>query len=238
MKYVSIISLSAILLLGASCNNGEQKQSTTIEQESSAPLLSPKNQSIPDYYALDELDMAIEAYASNNAFLIGALGYYPDYSGPYRMYKSLNQAQLSLRCDSSLLVRASGEMLPYEYCESNSQDLLTQYEFSAGGSGFSTGAGYVERWSKIYLLKEKEASKVFSCALIQPVLAVDANQNELELVRQELISNNLVSRTEEIDYERANQLISTKAYLDILLKSPENQNQLNECDNSFENFRS
>jgi len=91
----------------------------------------------------------------------------PRIYSPYGIYKAVetpeDNSKITFSCDGSLVKKANTEDVPNFYCETNSKDYLTQYEFQ-GASAYkitATGGEYYEGWGKVYIKKTPELNYFF-----------------------------------------------------------------------------
>lgn len=142
------------------------------------------------------------------------------FQGPYAIYEKTNMDKISYKCDGSLLVTSKGEQFPNYYCETNSKDFLSQYEFSAAnGNGFATGGGYSEFWYKLYIKKINGINYTFSSRLIGDTTDSDDKHSNIKKYNE--------------DYQR----LSNKKYLDEILTDEENKKKIEEWDEFIENVK-
>lgn len=63
----------------------------------------------------------------DDVFYYDNLGFYPNYyRGPYSIYKNVDFEKITFNCDGPLIYKSDGTPMPYEYCQINSKDYLTQ----------------------------------------------------------------------------------------------------------------
>ncbi len=125
--------------------------------------------------------------------------------------------KVTYTCDGPLL---KGK---WAKCETNGKDYLTQYEFGGVCGLFyrGTGAGMSQGWNKIYIKKiEGKDFYFFTC--------VDEDKN-------------MVSRedqfTEGDSYEKKATRLSQIAFLENILKDPENQKNIKTADDFVQSFQ-
>ncbi len=183
-------------------------------------------------------------------FSLYGLTYYPQYRGPYAVYKPIDPTKISYVCNGPLVFNGNGTPRPFQYCETNGKDSLSQYEYSGAGDGFSTGAGYGEIWQKVYVKRLNGVNFIFSTSLPgQVVLTNDASFGEIfeaydVLVGYKLMDSDKISssiRTKSSfsgdEYAKAEKelaplikkirtIISSRAYLDLLLANPDTRQKL------------
>lgn len=183
-------------------------------------------------------------------FSLYGLTYYPQYRGPYAVYKPIDPTKISYVCNGSLVFNSNGTPRPFQYCETNGKDSLSQYEYSGAGDGFSTGAGYGEIWQKVYVKRLNGVNFIFSTSLPgQVVLTNDASFGEIfeaydVLVGYKFMDSDKISSSIRMkssfsgdEYAKAEKelaplikeiraIISSRAYLDLLLANPDTRQKL------------
>lgn len=183
-------------------------------------------------------------------FSLYGLTYYPQYRGPYAVYKPIDPTKISYVCNGSLVLNSNGTPRPFQYCETNGKDSLSQYEYSGAGDGFSTGAGYGEIWQKVYIKRLNGVNFIFSTSLPgQVVLTNDASFGEIfeaydvlvwyKFMDSDKVSSSLRTKSSfsSDEYAKAEKelaplikeirtIISSRAYLDLLLANPDTRQKL------------
>ena len=149
-------------------------------------------------------------------------------NGPYAVYTNdVKASTMNFKCDGPSVNYTNGKdpfdlnrvEVPWFYCETNGEDWLTQYEFSgAEGLVIMTGGGYGERWYKLYLKKVKGENLIFIGTLSgDDIDTEDSYEGGAEALKK----------------MRA---VSSKAYLDELLKKEDNIKKIAEWDAFVKSF--
>jgi len=140
-------------------------------------------------------------------------------SSPYAIYKPVES--VNYKCDGSLvkhnyLNETGPENVPYEYCMTNNIDFLSQYEFNAAQAVvITTGGEITYTWKKIYIRKFNDKNIFF----IGNLKGGDADSIELD--------ENKAKYNE----------ITSKNYLDKLLKDPYNAKKIKQWDDFVKNIK-
>ncbi|MBT4277420.1 hypothetical protein HOD96_01600 [Candidatus Falkowbacteria bacterium] len=147
------------------------------------------------------------------------------FKGPYAIYSDVDTTKLTFVCDSPL-INFNGEdytglnrkQVNWQYCETNENDFLTQFEFSAAsGIGHATGGEITERWYKLYIKRINDVNYIF----IGP-----------------LNGDYLDSPNPEMDQEYKDKYlhISSKTYLDEIRKDEDIKAKIEEWDKFVDSF--
>lgn len=180
-----------------------------------------------------------------DGFSLYGITFYPQYRGPYAVYRPIDSNKISYVCDGPLVFNSDGSPRPFQYCETNGKDYLTQYEHSGAATGFSTGADYTEFWQKIYIRRINGENLIFSGYVPgQVVLTNDPTQDEIISAYDSLVAYKLMSPGKIPSKIRAGGILTgeewnennkvleplekqiaaisrTKEYLDLILANPD-----------------
>lgn len=115
-----------------------------------------------------------------------------------------------------IVYKCSGPLLhnqPYEYCETNEIDFLTQYEFGQAFGQFTSGANTTFHWNKIAIIKKLNDNVIFNSSLLGDIYDPTDQPVPSEIER-----------------------IKSKEYLDLILQNKKNiekQQQFKKIVDSF-----
>ena len=124
-------------------------------------------------------------------------------------YQSLN-INLPEEMDIKILYKCTSPLIrgnSYEYCETNGEDYLVQYEFGGMYRQFGTGGGHFESWKKIFIKKIDNKNIIFEGFLEGSSLSTDTSFITYDAVNiyKSLLKYNLIedlNLNNELENER------------------------------------
>jgi hypothetical protein len=152
--------------------------------------------------------------SENTGFYYNNLEVSTGFACPYGI--CTHPEKINFKCDGPLVSRkGEGPEIKWDYCQTNNNDYLAQYEFGPdNGNGFSTGGEIGYGWHKLYIKKFGNSNLFFFGYLGEPYF----------------------SNEQKSDWDKIKEL-SDKKYLDGLLQQEDNKKLIKGWDDFVQNIK-